>query len=67
MTIEEAKQALKKGEAITHNYFTNDEFVYMKNGNLLDESDYILNWDLFWRDRDNELFFDGWSIKSLTK
>lgn len=62
MTIEEAKTAISKGEKVTHNYFSSDEFITMKGGVLIDENDYYLDWDEFWLLRDTVNWKNGWEI-----
>lgn len=40
MTREEALQAMINGEKVTHRYFTSDEYIYMKGGNIFSEEGY---------------------------
>ena len=37
MTRQEAIQALKEGHKVSHKWFSNDEYLYMENGELYDE------------------------------
>lgn len=37
MTKQEAIQALKEGHKVRHKLFSNDEYLYMENGELYDE------------------------------
>jgi hypothetical protein len=62
MTQQEAKIAANKGEKITHDYFSGNEFVTVKDGKLIDENDYHLNWDEFWRLRSGPNWQKGWDI-----
>jgi hypothetical protein len=64
MTREEALQAMIGGEKVTHQYFSDDEFIYMKGNNIYDENDFNMKTvnDEFWIIRKTEMFDDGWSI-----
>ena len=64
MTIEEAKQALKNGKAISHKYFDDAKYIrYNDKKELIDESGLILDEVDFWRFRNNIIFMDDWFIK----
>ncbi len=65
MTKYEAIQALRKGEKITHRYFSSDEFIYMKDGTLRDENDY--NMSEFWQLRSATEWNDGYEIYQPNK
>ena len=66
----EAIEAMKQGHKVTHEWFSNDEYIYMKNGEIYDENDYKMscigaNNQLitFWTDRTHSSWIEGgWSI-----
>jgi hypothetical protein len=65
MTRDEALQAMKYGCKVTHNYFTDEEFIYMKDRNIFSEEGYDFGgiYDEFWYEKSkNEGFVDGWEI-----
>lgn len=62
MTQDEAKQAARKGQKITHTYFSSNEFVTVEKGILKDENDYHLNWDEFWEIRSGASWQRDWDI-----
>ena len=65
MTREEALQAMKYGCKVTHKYFTDDEFIYMKDHNIFSEEDYDFGsvFGEFWQEKSrNENFDDGWCV-----
>lgn len=47
MTKQEAIQALKEGHKVRHKWFSNDEYLYMENGELCDEVCTYLPFDEF--------------------
>jgi len=62
MTKFEAEIQLKKGRKIKHSYYTQDEFLYMKDDILYTEEDYpmgTLN-DKFWKSI--QKWEDGWEL-----
>ena len=62
MTIHEAQEALTNGAKITYKDWSNDEFVYLKNGLLLNEINYSMNLN-FWKNRiEHGGFNTGWKI-----
>jgi hypothetical protein len=63
MTKAEAIKALEEGKTITHEYFTNDEFIKRLDANYYeDENGYHLLKSEFWSYRLGEAFNNGWSI-----
>ena len=62
MTKEEAKQALNNGHKITHIWFTSNEYIYKKDGKLLDEQEIELNEGMFWHFRKSESWNENYSI-----
>lgn len=62
MNQQEARIALNKGEKITHTYFSHNEFITVKGGNLVDENNYILGWEIFWGIRQHKGWQEDWSI-----
>lgn len=62
MTKQEAKIALQAGCILTHSYFTDDEFIYLKDGKIHDENGYNIDAE-FWALRWDEAWQTGWEIK----
>jgi len=62
MTKNEAIDAMKKGEKVTHRHFSDNEFITMKDGVIVDENGYRLNADEFWAYRTNNAFAEDWEI-----
>ena len=62
MTKLEAKEALKNGAKIRHRFFLSDEFIYMKNGQLYDETGSEINQDDFWHYREHPSWMMGWEV-----
>lgn len=62
LTKEEAIEALQQGKKVIHKSFTDNEFIYMKDGDLCDETGLILDYFEFWKDRSTEPFLTDWSI-----
>lgn len=62
MTKQEAKIALAAGCILTHSYFTDDEFIYLKDGKIHDEKGYNIDSE-FWALRWDEAWQTGWEIK----
>lgn len=62
LTKLQALEALNQGKKISHVYFTDDEYVYLKDGSLTDEQGIELteNIDRFF---DARPWNDGWYIK----
>ncbi len=62
MTREEAKQALIKGEIVTHEYYTDNEWLKYENDQLITEDGYPKGsfLDEFWTNY--QIWEDGWSI-----
>lgn len=61
MNIQEIKEALNQGKKIQHKSFFNDEFVYLKDGKIIDEQGYEHK-DFFKQRESNQYFLDGWLI-----
>lgn len=63
MNIIEAYQEMFKGNKITHEYFSDDEFLYIDNKNIIrDEKGY--NFEDGWESRLNDkTFYLGWRVK----
>lgn len=64
MTKEQAIEAMENGDKITHSLFTDEEFIFIKNGEIHDENGYKMrmgNVD-FWTDRTHECWQDGYSL-----
>lgn len=60
MNKEQAKAALKAGMTIVHEYFSEDEFIYMEGDVLKDEKGYHMH--DFWDYRQDETFDEGWEV-----
>lgn len=65
MTKEEAIQAMKSGEKVTHKAFYDDEYITMKDDSfIINEVGYVAPVDTFWSYRKSEYWNTGWSIYS---
>lgn len=62
MTKQEAIKQLQLGNKITHLTFLFDEFIQFIDGVLFDENGYNLNWNEFWKYRNEPQFDEGWEI-----
>lgn len=62
MTKEEAIVAMEAGHKVTHQYFTKDEFIRMKNGKLITEEGYEFEPWKFWMYRNYKVWETDWSI-----
>lgn len=60
MNIEEAKQALIAGKKLTHDYFSEGEFIQMIDGKIISEDG--VQHDNFWGLRQLEGWNNDWSI-----
>ncbi|HCH9411564.1 TPA: hypothetical protein NNV62_003815 [Salmonella enterica] len=63
MTKDEALEKMKQGFKVSNQYFTSDEFLYMKeNGVIMSEDGYNFN-DWFFNIRKGEEWkLDGWRV-----
>lgn len=63
MNKDEALEKMKQGFKVSNQYFTSDEFLYMKaNGVIMSEDGYNFN-DWFFNIRKGEEWkLDGWSV-----
>jgi hypothetical protein len=60
---DEAIMIMKHGGKVTHEYFTSEEWVTMKNNfTVVTEDGYEIPDHLFWNDRKNPGFEKGWAI-----
>ena len=62
MNKQEAIEALNNGEQLTHTIFTKGEWIIKIGENIVDEEGYLSRSDLFWSDREEECWNEGWSI-----
>lgn len=63
MNRAEAKLAIEAGKKVTHEYFTPEEWVsYYDNHVYIMEDGVIVHEALFWADRQQEFFNEGWEI-----
>lgn len=61
MTKEEANTAMLQGKKITHIYFSDNEFIYLKNGQIHDENDYNIDIE-FWIWRADIAWDNDWYL-----
>jgi hypothetical protein len=61
MTKQQAVDAMREGHKVRHRYFTDDEWIAFKNGDFVDEQDYIMGPE-FWDFRKSEAWETGWSV-----
>ena len=61
MTKQEAIDALKKGEKLSHRYFGDDEYVVMINGRIHDEDGHDIHSE-FWQHRSKPEYETDWNI-----
>lgn len=63
MTKEEAIRAMSKGKKIRHRYFSKDEWVTINSSGLYEFEDGVkVDPSLFWMDRQDSYWNDGWSL-----
>lgn len=64
MNKQEAIEAMLEGKKLTHRYFTNEEWISMKDEDtMIDENGYTWHPDIFWKDRESGDMWDtGWSL-----
>lgn len=64
MNINEAFNRMLQGNKITHEYFSDDEYLYIDDDNVIkDEQGY--DFEDGWESRLNDkLFYLGWSVKN---
>lgn len=60
MDKEQAIEAMKQGKKLTHNYFSNDEWITIEN-NIIISEDGVKHHN-FWGIRNSESWKTGWSI-----
>lgn len=61
MTKEAAIQAMDEGLKVTHRFFSPDEFIYKKNGEIHDEKN--INMDSkFWELRSGYNWLNDWEL-----
>ncbi len=66
MTREDAFKEMKKGNKITHSYFSDEEFYEMKDGKIIAE-DGVDHTSVFWSDKHATWRQNGWVIKEEVK
>jgi len=59
MTLQEAKELAQQGIKVTHNYFTEDEYMTM-HGNIIKFEDGVEIYFDEWT-KDKDYLLDGWS------
>lgn len=62
LTKKAALKAMRSGQRITHRLFTQDEFIEIKGGNMIDEKGNTLDIGLFLNIRNNDKWEDGWML-----
>lgn len=68
MTRDEAIKAMSEGKKVRHRYFGKDEWVTKSsNGLLTFEDGCSVSSELFWYDRKEEYWNDGWEIVDENK
>ena len=67
MTATEALLAMYEGKKLTHRFFTDDEYIYMKNHDIYTEDGYNMGtvFEDFWQSRGGPLGDDSWSTDWL--
>lgn len=66
MTKEEAIKAMSEGKKVRHRYFSKDEWVTINSdGNYLFEDGYSASPELFWFDRQDSYWDNGWEIVNI--
>ena len=63
MTRQEAIQAMRGGLKVTHRLFSEDEWITMQDGKIVDEKGYRFPPHEFWRYRTSNVFGQDWEIK----
>ena len=62
MTKTEAIVVMNKGKKVTHTYFSHDEWMTIKNGEIVFEDGGKCSQDEFWKDRTTKEWEDGYTI-----
>jgi len=62
MNKEEAIEAMKSGEKLTHPSFTKTEWISMKGNDIITEEGYTISLDEFWYYRIGEYFETNWYV-----
>lgn len=60
MTKGQALIAMKLGHKVSHVYFSDEEYLYIKDGDMYSEEGY--NFEEGWRIRTEKCFNKGWRI-----
>lgn len=58
----EAIGHMQNGKKITHRLFSDEEYITMKDDQIVDENGYKFDPDEFWEERTGEHFQDGWEL-----
>lgn len=62
MNRNQAILALRDGHKLTHEYFTQEEYIYFKDGEIYSEDDVCHGWSEFWSLRTADCWDKGWTI-----
>ena len=60
LSKEEAITAMNEGKTLSHKYFTSDEYITMKDGEVVDEKGIVLT--SFWKYQTAQVFDGDWKI-----
>ena len=60
MTLQEAKELAQQGIKVTHEYFTDNEYMYMQGNVIIFEDDVEIFFDEWTKDK--PYLLEGWSI-----
>lgn len=61
MTKEQAIEAMVNGYRVTHNYFLDEEYIFMKDGEIYSE-DGVCHGGQFWDLKSGEEWSNGWYL-----
>lgn len=67
MNKQEAISVMGLGIKVTHPHFTPDEYITMRDGYIIDEKQYQLNFNDFWKYRTHESWEQDWIEFQETK
>lgn len=62
MTKLEAIEEMKSGKWVRHRFFSEEEKITMEGRKIKTEEGYLIDSDVFWKDRDVDSFSVGWEI-----
>lgn len=62
MTKQEAIEAMKRGEKVTHDQFNPEEWITIEDGEMTSDEGMLYKLDSFFEFRRSSIWDDGWSI-----